>query len=136
MNQERIFQIIRMPHISEKSAVLGDAANQAVFQVASDARKPEIKEAVEQLFNVKVANVRTANMKGKTKRQGLRRGKRSDWKKAYVSLEQGHEIYWKRKPKRADVTMLDGSRLVISVVATSSTTGLSTSSATRMVLMQ
>ena len=48
--------------------------------------------AVEQLFNVKVANVRTVNMKGKTKRQGLRRGKRSDWKKAYVSLEQGHEI--------------------------------------------
>jgi len=92
MNQERIFQIIKTPHISEKSAVLGDAANQAVFQVASDAKKPEIKAAVEQLFNVKVVTVRTTNMKGKTKRQGLRRGKRSDWKKAYVSLEQGHEI--------------------------------------------
>jgi len=60
--------------------------------VATDARKSEIKAAVEQLFDVKVANVRTVNMKGKTKRQGLRRGKRSDWKKAYVSLEQGHEI--------------------------------------------
>ena len=92
MNQERMFQIIKVPHISEKSALLGDSANQAVFQVASDARKSEIKEAVEQLFNVKVSNVRTANMKGKTKRMGLRRGKRSDWKKAYVSLEQGHEI--------------------------------------------
>jgi len=44
------------------------------------------------LFDVKVAAVRTTNMKGKTKRQGARRGKRSDWKKAYVSLEQGHEI--------------------------------------------
>ena len=92
MNDERIFQIIRIPHISEKSAILGDAANQAVFQVSLDAKKPEIKEAVERLFNVKVANVRTTTMKGKSKRHGLRRGKRSDWKKAYVSLEQGHEI--------------------------------------------
>jgi large subunit ribosomal protein L23 len=92
MNQERIFQILKAPHISEKSAVLGDSANQAVFRVATDAQKAEIKAAVEQLFNVKVADVRTVNMKGKTKRQGLRRGKRSDWKKAYVSLEQGHEI--------------------------------------------
>ena len=92
MNPERIFQILLNPHISEKSAVLGDAAGQAVFQVAKDARKAEIKAAVEQLFDVKVANVRTVNMKGKSKRMGLRRGKRSDWKKAYVSLEQGHEI--------------------------------------------
>ena len=92
MNQERIFQILLTPHISEKSAVLGDAANQAVFQVAGDARKSEIKAAVEQLFDVKVAAVRTVNMKGKRKRMGLRQGKRSDWKKAYVSLEQGHEI--------------------------------------------
>ncbi len=92
MNPERIFQILLSPHISEKSAVLGDAAGQAVFQVAKDARKAEIKAAVEQLFDVKVANVRTVNMKGKGKRMGLRRGKRSDWKKAYVSLEQGHEI--------------------------------------------
>ena len=92
MNQERIFQILKTPHISEKSAVLGDNANQAVFQVATDAKKDEIKAAVEQLFDVKVADVRTVNMKGKTKRMGLRRGKRSDWKKAYVSLEQGHEI--------------------------------------------
>jgi large subunit ribosomal protein L23 len=92
MNQERIFQILVAPHISEKSAVLGDSANQAVFQVATDAKKSEIKTAVEQLFEVKVANVRTVNVKGKTKRQGQRRGKRSDWKKAYVSLEQGHEI--------------------------------------------
>jgi large subunit ribosomal protein L23 len=92
MNQERIFQILKSPHISEKSAVLGDGANQAVFRVATDAQKAEIKAAVEQLFDVKVADVRTVNVKGKTKRQGMRRGKRSDWKKAYVSLEQGHEI--------------------------------------------
>ena len=92
MNQERVFQILKVPHISEKSALLGDNANQAVFQVATDALKAEIKQAVEQLFDVKVANVRTVNVKGKTKRQGQRRGKRSDWKKAYVSLQQGHEI--------------------------------------------
>ena len=92
MNPERIFQILLTPHISEKSAVLGDEANQAVFQVAGDAKKSEIKAAVEQLFDVKVSGVRTVNMKGKQKRMGLRHGKRSDWKKAYVSLEQGHEI--------------------------------------------
>jgi large subunit ribosomal protein L23 len=92
MNEERIFHILIKPHISEKTSVLGDIANQAVFQVAGDANKAEIKEAVEQLFNVKVANVRTTHVKGKTKRQGQRRGKRNDWKKAYVSLQQGHEI--------------------------------------------
>ena len=92
MNPERIFQILLIPHISEKSALLGDSANQAVFQVAKDASKSEIKAAVEQMFDVKVAGVRTVNMKGKSKRMGLRRGRRSDWKKAYVSLEQGHEI--------------------------------------------
>ncbi len=92
MNQERIFQVLRAPHISEKSAIVGDANNQHVFKVATDAKKDEIKAAVEQLFNVKVAKVRTSNVKGKTKRQGARMGKRSDWKKAYVSLEQGHEI--------------------------------------------
>jgi len=92
MNQERIFQVLTAPHISEKAAVAGDSANQHVFKVALDARKGEIKQAVEQLFNVKVAKVRTVNVKGKSKRQGARMGQRSDWKKAYVSLEQGHEI--------------------------------------------
>jgi large subunit ribosomal protein L23 len=92
MNQERIFKVLRAPHISEKAAIVGDASNQHVFRVATDAKKDEIKQAVEQLFNVKVSKVRTANVKGKTKRQGIRLGKRNDWKKAYVSLEQGHEI--------------------------------------------
>jgi len=92
MNQERIFKVLRAPHISEKAAIVGDASNQHVFRVATDAKKDEIKQAVEQLFNVKVSKVRTVNVKGKTKRQGIRLGKRNDWKKAYVSLEQGHEI--------------------------------------------
>lgn len=92
MNEQRVFQVLRFPHISEKAAILGEASNQHVFKVATDARKGEIKAAVEQLFKVKVAKVRTVNVKGKSKRQGARTGKRSDWKKAYVSLEQGHEI--------------------------------------------
>ena len=92
MNDERIFHILKSPHISEKTAILGDAANQHVFRVATDAKKPEIKAAVEQLFKVKVADVRTVNVNGKTKRIGARKGRRNDWKKAYVSLEQGHEI--------------------------------------------
>ncbi len=92
MNDERIFQILLSPHISEKTTVLGDYANQAVFKVATNAKKGEIKSAVEQLFNVKVADVRTVNVSGKSKRMGMRHGRRKDWKKAYVSLEQGHEI--------------------------------------------
>lgn len=92
MNDQRVFQIIKAPHISEKAAIVGDASNQHVFKVATDAKKNEIKAAIEQLFKVKVSKVRTATVKGKSKRQGVRLGKRSDWKKAYVSLEQGHEI--------------------------------------------
>jgi large subunit ribosomal protein L23 len=92
MNDERIFQVLKSPHISEKTAILGEVSNQHVFKVATDAKKPEIKAAVEQLFNVKVADVRSVNVNGKTKRQGMRKGTRKDWKKAYVSLEQGHEI--------------------------------------------
>ena len=92
MNDQRVFQVIRAPHISEKAAIVGDASNQHVFKVATDANKEEIKVAIEQLFKVKVSRVRTANVKGKSKRQGVRLGTRSDWKKAYVSLEQGHEI--------------------------------------------
>ena len=92
MNDERIFHILRSPHISEKAVLLGDFANQAVFKVATTARKSEIKAAVEQLFNVKVADVRTVNVNGKSKRMRMRQGRRKNWKKAYVSLQQGHEI--------------------------------------------
>ena len=92
MNDERVFHILRSPHISEKAVLLGDFANQAVFKVATTARKSEIKAAVEQLFNVKVADVRTVNVNGKSKRMRMRQGRRKNWKKAYVSLQQGHEI--------------------------------------------
>lgn len=92
MNQERIYKVLLGPHISEKATVVGEEHNQVVFKVAKDATKPEIKKAVEQLFDVSVKAVRTAVVKGKTKRTRFGMGQRSDWKKAYVSLEQGQEI--------------------------------------------
>ncbi|WP_422447493.1 MULTISPECIES: 50S ribosomal protein L23 [unclassified Endozoicomonas] len=92
MNQERIFKVLLGPHISEKTTVVAEEHNQYVFKVARDATKLEIKKAVEQLFDVSVKAVRTAVVKGKTKRTRFGMGQRSDWKKAYVSLEQGQEI--------------------------------------------
>lgn len=89
---DRLHQVILGPVISEKSTRVAEKANTAVFKVANNAKKPEIKKAVEQLFNVKVDDVRTLTVKGKTKRFGRFEGKRSDWKKAYVTLAQGQEI--------------------------------------------
>lgn len=93
MNQERMLTIILGPHVSEKTTLISEQDNQVTFRVAKDASKPEIKAAVEELFNVQVRDVRVMNVKGKTKRTvrgKLRR--RVNWKKAYVRLEQGHEI--------------------------------------------
>ena len=93
MNLERLYSVILGPHVSEKTTILGELNNQYTFKVARDASKPEIKEAVEKLFNVVVEDLQVLNVKGKTKRSGkgkIRR--RSDWKKAYVRLEEGHDI--------------------------------------------
>lgn len=93
MNVERLYSVILSPHVSEKSANLGENNNQYAFKVARNASKPEIKEAVEKIFNVVVEELQVLNVKGKTKRSG--RGKirrRSDWKKAYVRLAEGQEI--------------------------------------------
>ena len=90
--QARLLQILLAPHVSEKTNRLAERHNQAVFKVLRDATKPEIKGAVETLFNVKVKGVTVLNIKGKRKRFGAMQGRRSDWKKAYVSLEAGHEI--------------------------------------------
>lgn len=92
MNQERIFKVLSAPHISEKATIVSEKNNQIVFKVAKDATKAEIKTAVEQLWEVKVKSVRTLVMKGKTKRFGRGMGKRADWKKAYVSLQDGFDI--------------------------------------------
>ena len=92
MNQERIMTVLLGPHVSEKTALSADKNNQHVFRVLPNAGKVEIKQAVEKLFTVKVAAVNTINMNGKRKLFGNRQGKRSDWKKAIVTLEQGHDI--------------------------------------------
>lgn len=92
LSVERLHQVIVSPVISEKSTRVAEKHNQAVFRVLRDATKPEIKVAVEQLFNVKVEDVQTLNMLGKTKRFGRSQGRRSDWKKAYVTLAAGQEI--------------------------------------------
>ena len=68
MNQERVFQVLVGPHVSEKAAIIAEQSNQYVFKVAVDATKPEIKKSVEQLFKVKVSAVRTLKVKGKVKR--------------------------------------------------------------------
>ena len=92
MNQERLYQVLLAPHISEKSSIVADEFSQVVFRVASDATKVEIKKAVEGLFDVQVESVRVVNVKGKTKRTRNGVGHRSDWKKAYVSLARGQDI--------------------------------------------
>ncbi len=92
MNNERIMKVLLGPHITEKAAIVGDSGNQYVFKVATDATKPEIKSAVEKLFEVEVDAVRVTNMKGKTKRTNQGMGRRKDWKKAYVRVKAGQVI--------------------------------------------
>jgi large subunit ribosomal protein L23 len=92
MNQGRIYQVLLGPHISEKATIVAEGSQQVVFRVATDATKPEIKKAVEQLFEVKVTGVNIVNVKGKTKRTQRGLGKRSNIRKAYVCLADGHDI--------------------------------------------
>ena len=92
MNQERVFQILMGPHVSEKAAIGADANKQYVFRVALDATKEEIKHSVEQLFKVAVDDVKTLRVKGKSKRNRFGLTTKPTWKKAYVRLAQGQEI--------------------------------------------
>ncbi|HUS23741.1 MAG TPA: 50S ribosomal protein L23 [Candidatus Binatia bacterium] len=92
ISSERIHRLLLAPVISEKSTRATEANNQVVFKVLKDAAKPEIKVAVEKLFNVKVLDVQTLNVKGKNKGGQATRGRRSDWKKAYVTLAEGQQI--------------------------------------------
>ena len=90
-HQERLMTVIRGPHISEKSHRMAEM-NQVVLKVRTDATKKEIRQAVELLFEVEVDNVTVVNVQGKNKRFGMTRGRRNDWKKAYVSLAEGSQI--------------------------------------------
>ena len=92
MREERLYQVLLGPHISEKSTNVADKARQIVFKVREDASKPEIKAAVEKLFEVEVNSVKVINVRGKMKYGGRTPGKRTNWKKAYVSLKAGNEI--------------------------------------------
>jgi large subunit ribosomal protein L23 len=84
--------IIRRPLITEKTSILREDGKTIVFEVATRANKVEIKRAVEQLLGSKVASVRTSIAHGKIKRQGRFAGRRSDWKKAYVTLRAGQKL--------------------------------------------
>ncbi|NBU19790.1 50S ribosomal protein L23 [bacterium] len=85
-------EVIRRPIISEKSTALAEVAGRYAFEVAVQANKQEIKDAVQRLFNVKVCDVRTMIMHGKVKRVGKFETKRSNWKKALVTLAEGQKI--------------------------------------------
>ncbi|OHC83177.1 MAG: 50S ribosomal protein L23, partial [Sideroxydans sp. RIFOXYB12_FULL_59_6] len=82
--EERLLHILLAPQISEKATFVAEKNEQVIFRVASDATKPEVKAAVEKLFNVTVDSVQISNVKGKQKRFGRFMGSRKDWKKAYV----------------------------------------------------
>ncbi|MGB5326144.1 MAG: 50S ribosomal protein L23 [Pseudomonadales bacterium] len=92
MNQERLLKVLVAPHISEKAALVGDYSNAVVFRVMPDATKREVAAAVEKLFKVKVNAVQVSNVKGKLKRNRFGVARKPNWKKAYVSLAEGHDI--------------------------------------------
>ena len=91
-NQERLMNVLLAPQISEKATFIAEKNEQVVFQVVSDATKPEVKAAVELMFKVTVDSVQISNVKGKQKRFGRHLGRRSNWKKAFVCLAPGQEI--------------------------------------------
>jgi len=87
-----IHQVLRRPLVTEKGVDKKDNERTMCFEVAAGANKTQVKEAVQKLFKVKVAEVRTANMEGKLRRRGKFTGYRSDWKKAYVKLKAGEKV--------------------------------------------
>ncbi|MGI4828564.1 MAG: 50S ribosomal protein L23 [Janthinobacterium lividum] len=87
-----LYTTIRRPLITEKALTKREAEGSLVFEVAPDATKTEVKQAVEKLFNVKVESIRTANFEGKERRRGKFSGYKPDWKKAYVRLRAGEKV--------------------------------------------
>lgn len=92
MRQEKLLKIIESPHASEKATLVADKLRQFVFKVHNSSNKTNIKAAVESIFDVKVDAVRIVNVKSKEKRFRQQIGRRSGWKKAYVSLQKGYDI--------------------------------------------
>ncbi len=91
IRQERLLTVIRGPHLSEKAHIAAER-NQVVLKVRRDATKQEVRQAVELLFEVKVDGVQVVNVKGKSKRFQQTKGRRPDWKKAYVKLAEGSSL--------------------------------------------
>ena len=87
-----VYEVIRAPRVSEKTARLQEVSNQYVFEVATTATKADVKAAIEQIFDVKVEAVNVVNVKGKAKAFKNRMGRRNDWRKAYVKLADGQTI--------------------------------------------
>jgi large subunit ribosomal protein L23 len=87
-----IHKVLRRPLVTEKGVAKKDNERTLCFEVAPDANKTQVKAAVEKLFKVKVAEVRTSNVDGKLRRRGRFAGYRSDWKKAYVKLKAGEKV--------------------------------------------
>ena len=92
MSAVNMYEVIRAPRVSEKTARLQEVSNQYVFEVAKSATKADIKVAVEKIFDVKVEAVNVLNVKGKSKTFKFRQGRRGDWRKAYVTLAEGQSI--------------------------------------------
>lgn len=92
MNFKLLSRTLLAPIVSEKSTLSSEVAHAVVFRVLSDAKKDQIKRAVEVMFKVEVESVRVLNVKGKQRRFGRFTGERSDWKKAYVKLKPGFDI--------------------------------------------
>ena len=92
MINNRLMKILLAQVITEKTTVLTDASNQYAFKVLATSTKPEIKQAVEKLFEVSVTSVRVTNVKPRVVRTRQVKGKQKGWKKAYVSLASGHRI--------------------------------------------
>jgi large subunit ribosomal protein L23 len=92
MSKNRLYDILKAPIVSEKSARLQESSNQYVFEVTREATKADVKQAVEHLFSVKVDNVTVVNLKGKNKTFRFQPGRRSDRRKAYVRLADGQSI--------------------------------------------
>lgn len=86
------YEIIKGPLITEKATIQKERNNQLTFEVDRRANRVEIRHAVERIFNVRVMQVRTMQMKGKVKRMGRSLGRRRNWKKAVVTLAEGHNI--------------------------------------------
>ncbi len=94
MNQQqlKLMNVLLSPHVTEKSTRAADKDRQFVFKIDKSATKRDVKHAVELLFEVKVKSVQTSNVNGKAKRVGAVQGRRRDWKKAYVTLQEGFDI--------------------------------------------